>query len=264
MRVISCNVNGIRSAARKGFFDWLKKQDADVVCLQEIKVHPEQLLDDPTFFPPHYHVYWNSANKKGYSGVAIYTRYKPDSVITDLGLAFADAEGRFIQIDLGNLSIASLYFPSGTSGPERQAYKIKFMEYFETCLREYRKTGRQYILCGDWNIAHTTIDLENWKSNQNSSGFLPEERAWLDTVFDEIGFVDAFRVVNKKGGQYTWWSMRSKTAWDKNVGWRIDYQIVTPDLRLKIKDTSIYRGEKFSDHAPVIMDYAISHQDWKL
>jgi exodeoxyribonuclease-3 len=264
MRVITCNVNGIRSAARKSFFDWLKKQDADVVCLQEIKAHPEQLLDDPTFSPPHYHVYWNAAEKKGYSGVAIYTRYKPDSVISDLGLSFADREGRFLQIDLGNLSIASLYFPSGTSGPERQAYKIKFMEYFEACLREYRKTGRQYILCGDWNIAHTTIDLENWKSNQKSSGFLPEERAWLDTVFDRIGFVDAFRVVNKKEGQYTWWSMRSKTAWDKNVGWRIDYQIVSPDLRLKVKDASIYRGEKFSDHAPVIVDYAISHQDWKL
>lgn len=254
MKVITANVNGIRSAFRKGFFVWLAAQKADVVCLQETKAQMNDLLDENLRLPG-YFSYFHDAEKKGYSGVAIYSRQEPDKVIVGLGFPCADTEGRYIQADFGQLSIASLYLPSGTSGDHRQAFKYEFMAQYYKQLEAIRSGTQAFIIGGDWNIAHKQIDLENWRSNQKTSGFLPEERAWLDKVFDELGWVDAFRVLNQSPSQYTWWSMRSRTARANNVGWRIDYQIVTPDLKEKIKSVAIYNKEFFSDHAPLIVDY---------
>jgi exodeoxyribonuclease-3 len=253
MRIITLNVNGIRSASRAGFFEWMLTTEADVVCLQETKAQLHQLTD-PLFHPPGFYNYFFDAKKPGYSGVAIYCRHKPDKVHTGLGWELADTEGRYLQIDYGNLSIASLYMPSGTSGEIRQACKFQFLDAYLAALKQLRSDGREYIICGDWNIAHKNIDLKNWRSNQKHSGFLPEERAWLDHLFEEVGFIDAFRVVNQEADQYTWWSNRGQ-ARAKNVGWRIDYQILTPGLRDKIKAVSIYKDQRFSDHAPLIIDY---------
>lgn len=253
-RVITVNLNGIRSAAKKGFFQWLEKQNADVVCLQETKAQEHQLGE--IIHPDGYHYYFFDAEKKGYSGVAIYTRHKPDKIITGLGWHCADTEGRYIQIDLGNLSIVSLYLPSGTTGEERQKIKYDFLDCYEEVLKKQRQQQREYIICGDWNIAHKNIDIKNWRGNQKNSGFLPEERAWLDKVFGPLGYVDAFREVNQEADQYTWWSNRGQ-AYAKNVGWRIDYQVITPGLKDKIKSATIYKEQRFSDHAPLIIDYAI-------
>ena len=254
-RVITANTNGIRSAAKKGFFTWLETQHADVVCIQETKAQREQ-LDDALFHPQGYHCYYFDAEKKGYSGTALYAKQKPDQVITGLGWASADTEGRYLQADFGKLSVVSLYLPSGSSSEQAQQKKFDFLACYLPVLKEQINSGRDFILCGDWNIAHKPIDLKNWKSNQKNSGFLPEERAWLDTLFDEIGFVDAFRVINQEENQFTWWSNRG-AAWEKNVGWRIDYQIVTPALRNTVQRVEIYKAERFSDHAPLIMDYAL-------
>jgi len=253
LRIIALNLNGVRSAARKGFFEWLPKQDADIVCVQELKAQaadmaPEMLLADG------YHGYFHYAEKKGYSGVGIYSRAKPERVIEGFGIAEIDAEGRYIQADFGNLSVVSLYLPSGSSGEERQAAKFHFMEHFAPHLKSLVASGREIILCGDWNIAHQEIDLKNWRGNKKNSGFLPEERAWLTHVFDEIGFVDVFRVLNQQSEQYTWWSNRGQ-AWAKNVGWRIDYQIATPGIAARARETSIYKDERFSDHAPLTINY---------
>jgi len=260
MRIITANVNGIRAAEKKGFFTWLKKQDADLVCIQETKAQEDQLEADD-FYPAGYHCYYFDAEKKGYSGVAIYSRQKPDRIIRGLGEGFEDmdAEGRFIQADFtredgSKLSIVSLYLPSGSSKEERQQIKFSFMERFTDKLKAMRRQRREFVLCGDWNIVHKEIDIKNWKSNQKNSGCLPEERAWLDKLFGPMGFVDAFRVVNQQAEQYTWWSNRGQ-AWANNVGWRIDYQIVTPRLSDTIKGVSIYKTERFSDHAPLIIDY---------
>lgn len=253
MRIITLNVNGIRSAQRKGFFEWLKHMKADVVCLQEIRAQAHQ-ISDPMFCPEPYHCYYFDAQKKGYSGVAIYTLEKPNKVREGLGFPLADEEGRYIEVDFGNLRIISLYLPSGTSGEHRQKEKYTFMKKFTPFLKNWIKDSQNVIICGDWNIAHKNIDLKNWKTNQKNSGFLPEERAWLDEVFDKIGWIDAFRVINQAPDQYTWWSHRGK-AWENNTGWRIDYQIATPSLKDKIKYTEIYKDERFSDHAPLIIDY---------
>ncbi len=253
MRVITLNVNGIRSAARKGFYYWLRRQKADVVCLQELKAQLHQ-LEDRQFWPPSFNCYYHTAERKGYSGVAIYARREPDEVITGIGWPEFDAEGRWIEARFGALSVVSLYLPSGSSGEARQQVKFEVMERLLPYLRELRHSGREYILCGDWNIAHRPIDLKNWRSNQKNSGFLPEERAWLDKLFDEVGYVDAFRVVNQEPEQYTWWSNRGR-AWEKNVGWRIDYQVITPGLRDRVRAASIYTRKRFSDHAPLIIDY---------
>ncbi len=253
-KVITANTNGIRSAAKKGFFEWLQREQADVICIQETKAQRDQ-LEHEMFCPAGYHCYYFDAEKKGYSGTALYSRREPDRVHTGLGWASADSEGRYLQADFGNLSVASLYLPSGSSSEQAQQKKFDFLDRYLPVLKKQMKDGRDYILCGDWNIAHKPEDLKNWKSNQKNSGFLPEERAWLDTLFDEVGFVDAFRVVNQQPDQYTWWSNRGQ-AWAKNVGWRIDYQIVTPRLRDKIRNVSIYKDERFSDHAPLIMEYA--------
>ena len=256
MKIISLNANGIRSAHRKGFFDWLPAQRADCVCIQETKAQTEQLIDK-ILSPKGYFSYFNDAEKKGYSGVAIYSRKQADKIHTKLGWGHADKEGRYLQADFGSLSVISLYLPSGTSGEERQNIKFDFMARFMPVLKKIKNDQREYILCGDWNIAHKQIDLKNWRSNQKNSGFLPEEREWMDKLFNKTGFIDAFRVVNPKPDQYTWWSNRGQ-AWDKNVGWRIDYQIVTPGLKDKIKHATIYKRKRFSDHAPLIIDYDIN------
>lgn len=255
MRIISVNVNGIRAAYRKNFFTWLQKQDADIVCVQETKAQVDQLTDE-IIKPKGYFSYFNSAVKKGYSGVAIYSQIEPEKIIGKIGWKDADIEGRFIQANFGKLSVISLYLPSGSSSEERQAIKFDFLERFTPVLKKMRRQKREYIVCGDWNIAHKKIDIKNWKGNQKNSGFLPEEREWMDSLFDDIGMVDAFRVVNQQEEQYTWWSNRGQ-AWAKNVGWRIDYQVVTPGLKNKIKTASIYKDERFSDHAPLIVDYSI-------
>lgn len=256
LRVITLNINGIRAGARKGFFEWLKTQQADVICLQETKAQLSE-LDLEELNPPGYHLYFQDAIKKGYSGVAIYSRHHPDKVHYGLDWPKADNEGRYVQIDLGELSIASLYLPSGTSGDERQTFKYEFMAFYEQQLAEIAKQDRAFIVCGDWNIAHKKIDIKNWRGNQKHSGFLPEERAWLDKLFDEYGLVDAFRCINQEADQYTWWSNRGQ-AWAKNVGWRIDYQIITPNITDKISRAEIYKEQRFSDHAPLIMDYALN------
>ena len=253
MRIISLNANGIRAAARKGFFDWLPTTGADVVCIQETKAQEHQ-LGDPVFRPAGYHCYYFDAEKKGYSGVAVYARREPDSVIRGLGFDEFDREGRYIEARFGKLSVASLYLPSGSSSEERQAAKFRFLDQFMPRLKNLRRRRREYVLCGDWNIAHRQIDLKNWRSNQKNSGFLPEERAWMDELFGPRRYVDAFRVVNQEPDQYTWWSNRGR-AWDKNVGWRIDYQVLTPGLGDRVRGASIYKDERFSDHAPLTIDY---------
>ncbi len=253
MRIITFNVNGVRSAARKGFFDWLAKQDADVVCLQETKAQAGQ-IEDAVYWPEGYQCYYLDAEKKGYSGVALYARKEPDEVIQGLGWSDMDAEGRYLEARFGNLSVVSLYLPSGSSSEERQRIKFGFLDRFMPYLRQCSQSGRDYIICGDWNIAHKNIDLKNWRSNQKNSGFLPEERAWMDRLFGPENWLDAFRVVNQEAEQYTWWSNRGQ-AWAKNVGWRIDYQVVSPSLKDKIRGASIYKDERFSDHAPLILDY---------
>lgn len=254
MKVISYNVNGIRAAARKGMFDWLQHQDADVVCLQETKAQMAHLHDD-LFRPEGYHCYFVDAEKKGYSGVGIYAKQEPDKVITRLGFHDADSEGRYIQADFGDLSVISLYLPSGSSGEHRQEVKFNFMDRYEKMLEKQIQDGRSYIICGDWNIVHKEIDIKNFKANQKNSGCLPEERAWLDKLIDEMGFVDAFRVINKKPEQYTWWSNRGR-ARENNVGWRIDYQMITPNLKENVRNAHVYKDQWFSDHAPLIIDYA--------
>ncbi len=256
LRIVTLNVNGIRSAARKGFFHWLAGQDADVVCLQEIKAHLEQ-LKSLEFWPQGYHCYYHPALRKGYAGVALYSRRLPDEVIQGFSWPPADEEGRYLEARFGNLSVASVYVPSGTSGEERQAFKFQFMDRFLEFMRQCAASGRDFIFCGDFNIAHRKIDIRNWRSNQNRSGFLPQERAWMDRLFHQEGWVDAFRVINQEAGQYTWWSNRGR-AWEKNVGWRIDYQVVSPSLKDRILRVEIYKEARFSDHAPLIIDYDYS------
>lgn len=253
MKIITLNVNGIRSAHQKGFFKWLQNQNADVVCLQEVKAERAQLTEE-ILAPAGYAGYFNCAVKRGYSGVALYTRTEPDRVETLLGWDHADTEGRYLQADFGKLSVVSLYLPSGSSGPERQQIKFDFLDRFMPKLRQMRRRKRDFIICGDWNIAHKQIDLKNWRGNQKNSGFLPEERAWMDLLLGEAGFIDAFRAFNQEPDEYTWWSNRGQ-ARAKNVGWRIDYQIVTPGLKDRIRKAWIYRDERFSDHAPLIVEY---------
>jgi exodeoxyribonuclease-3 len=257
MKVITVNTNGIRAAARKGFFDWLLKQQADVVCIQETKAQVDQ-LSDAVFHPEGYHCYYFDAEKKGYSGTALYCRKKPNKVIRGLGWDPADSEGRYIQADFDGVSVISIYLPSGSSSDERQQRKVKFMDNIMPHFKALRRKRREFIICADWNICHREIDLKNWKPNQKNSGFLPEERAWLDQLFDEVGYVDAFRVINQEAEQYTWWSNRGQ-AWAKNVGWRLDYHVITPGLVDKIQSAEIYKDERFSDHAPFIMEYDVEH-----
>jgi len=253
MKVISLNANGIRSAASKGFYEWMHSQHADLVCIQETKAQHHQ-LKDRMFFPEGFHVWYHDALKPGYSGVAMYSRYQPDRVHYGLGWEVMDHEGRWLQADFGSLSVVSLYLQSGSSSEERQRIKFQAMRHLMPHLRKLAGDGRDYIICGDWNIAHRKIDLKNWRGNQKQSGFLPEEREWMDELFGSAGWVDAFRRIEKGGDQYTWWSNRGR-AWENNTGWRIDYQVTTPGVADTARSVEIYKKQRFSDHAPLIMDY---------
>ncbi|MCX7066441.1 MAG: exodeoxyribonuclease III [Methylococcales bacterium] len=253
MRIITLNANGIRSAERKGFFAWMQQQNADVICIQETKAQNHQ-LDNAIFCPSNYHCFYHDAEKKGYSGVALYCKQAPDKIINGLGWTEFDNEGRFIEAQLGRLSVISLYLPSGSSGEERQGFKFSVLDHLLPYLQQRLTEDRDFILCGDWNIAHKAIDLKNWRGNQKNSGFLPEERAWLDKLFADGQWLDAFRQINQQAEQYTWWSNRGQ-AWTKNVGWRIDYQIISQSLKDKVTATAIYKDQRFSDHAPLLIDY---------
>lgn len=260
LRIITLNLNGIRSATRKGWLEWLAMQRADVVCVQELKAQAADLTD-ATRNPEGLTGYFHYAEKKGYSGVGLYAKNPPESVTEGIGVAEFDAEGRYLRADWPGLSVISLYVPSGSSSPERQAAKFRFMDVFYPHLAALRAeaaaTGREIVLCGDWNIAPTERDLKNWKSNQKNSGFLPEERAWIGQVKAELGWVDAYRQLypDAEGDAYTWWSNRGQ-AWAKNVGWRIDYQIATPGLAGQASTAQVFKDMRFSDHAPLTIDYA--------
>ncbi len=253
MRIITLNANGIRSAERKGFFTWLPRQNADVVCIQETKAQFSQ-LEAAVFCPQGYQCFYHDAEKKGYSGVALYCKKAPDRVVCGIGWPDFDAEGRFIEAYFGNLSVISLYLPSGSSGEQRQAIKFQAMARLMPYLKQRAQEGRDLIIAGDWNIAHKEIDLKNWRSNQKNSGFLPEERAWMDALLADGQWLDAFRIVNQAADQYTWWSNRGQ-AWAKNVGWRIDYQLITASLKVTVNAAYLYKDARFSDHAPLLMDY---------
>ncbi|GAA5232439.1 exodeoxyribonuclease III [Verticiella sediminum] len=257
LRIVSLNLNGIRSAFRKGLQPWIEASGAHVICLQELKAL-ESDLDEGLRNPPGYTGHFFSARKKGYSGVGLYVRDACERVVSGFEVEEFDAEGRIIRADWPRTSVISAYLPSGSSGEERQAAKYRFLDEFgpwlDGLMAEHKATGREFVICGDWNIAHKEIDLKNWRGNQKNSGFLPEERAWLTDVFEKRGFVDVFRVVDDRPDQYTWWSNRGQ-AWAKNVGWRIDYQIATPGIAAKAHAASIYKDERFSDHAPLVIDY---------
>jgi exodeoxyribonuclease-3 len=250
--IISLNVNGIRSSYAKGLFDWLDKIKPDIICLQEIRADLETITASLSPLKDYY-AFFNPATKKGYSGVAIYTKYSPQNVVYGLNNEDIDIEGRYLQIDYNDLSIASIYLPSGTSGEHRQACKFHFMKHYTSLLEQIAREKRKFIICGDFNIAHQEIDLKNWKNNQNNSGFLPEERHWLTKVF-EMGFVDSWRHLYPKLPGYTWWSNRGR-AYANDVGWRIDYQIITPNLTPYLSSGEIFKCIKFSDHAPLIINY---------
>ena len=251
MKIITANTNGIRAAAKKGFFEWLETQNADIVCIQETKAQVHQ-LEDSKFHPNH--AYYHDAIKKGYSGVALYCKKEPDELIVGMGHEEFDSEGRYIEARFGNLSVISLYLPSGSAKEERQVYKYRMMDFFMEKMESMKESGRDVVICGDWNIAHKNEDIRNWKGNKKNSGFLPEERAWLDTLFDDVGFVDAFREIEQEEHSYTWWSNRGQ-AYANNTGWRIDYHILTPDMKGTVQKTEVYKEERFSDHAPLIIEY---------
>lgn len=253
LTIISANVNGIRSAYQKGFEDYIAASGADIVCVQELKAQEADLSSNMQ--RPHgmYGV-WHCAEKRGYSGVAIYSKQQPDRTQIGMGIESFDREGRFVRADFGQLSVISLYLPSGTSAPERQDFKYQFLDAFYPMLQSLRAEGRDVVVCGDWNIAHQNIDLKNWKGNQKNSGFLPEERAWLSKVIQELGWVDIWRTLYPEIAGYTWWSNRGQ-AYSKDVGWRIDYQMVTPELAQKAISASVYKEQKFSDHAPLVVSY---------
>ena len=255
LRIISLNLNGIRSATTKGLFPWLEKQNADIVCMQELKAQAPDMTRE-MLQPDGLYGYFHYAEKKGYSGVGIYSKRQPDAIVEGLGMPDIDAEGRYIEAQYGNLSVVSLYLPSGSSGEERQTVKFSVMERFLPRLLQLKESGREVVICGDWNIAHCEIDLKNWRGNRKNSGFLPEERAWMTRIFSELGWIDVYRRLHPDTTDecYTWWSNRGQ-AWAKNVGWRIDYQIATPGISSKALSTSIYKTERFSDHAPLIVDY---------
>ncbi len=253
MKIITANINGIRASEKKGLFRWLAEMDADVVCLQEIKAQEDQL--DARFYPTNYHVFYHPAQRKGYSGTAILSKKAPDYVNKQSPWDDINAEGRWIEARFGRLRIVSVYVHSGSAKIERQALKMEFLtQRLMPYLQQVSANDEQMIICGDVNIVHQRRDIKNFNANKNRSGCLPQERAWLDTLFVEMGFVDGFRAVNQQSEQYTWWSNRGQ-AWANNTGWRIDYQILSPNLKGTVKSASIYKARRFSDHAPLILEY---------
>jgi exodeoxyribonuclease-3 len=257
LRVTTFNANGIRAAARRGFFTWLRETSPDVLCMQETKAQEHQLPPEALDLELYPAAAFVDAAKKGYSGVAIYAKRVPDRIVRGLGMPDMDAEGRFVRFDWGDLSIASVYVPSGTSGDLRQSVKDSFLERFLTLLADLRHDGRRYIICGDYNVAHTDIDTYDPVRNANVTGFLPHERAWMDAVLDEVGWVDAFREVDRDSKRFTWWS-NWPGAFEKNLGWRIDYQLVTPAVAPFVRRARIERDVRFSDHAPLTIDYDLA------
>lgn len=255
LRIVSLNLNGIRSAVRKGVLPWMEATQADFLCVQELKAQDADLSAEMRHAAG-LQGYFHYAEKKGYSGVGIYSRFEPKDVVIGLGVPEIDAEGRYIELVYDQASVISVYLPSGSSGDHRQAAKYVFMEHFYDHLAQLVNCGRQVVICGDWNIAHREMDLKNWKGNLKNSGFLPEERAWLSRVFDEQGWVDVYRHLHPEviDEAYTWWSNRGQ-AWAKNVGWRIDYQVATAPLAATARQASVYKEERFSDHAPLVIDY---------
>jgi exodeoxyribonuclease-3 len=254
MKIITYNVNGIRAALSKNWLDWLKATQADVVCLQEIKASPDQLVDLHLLEELGYQHYWYPAEKKGYSGTAIFTKITPKHVEYGCGLPDYDREGRVIRADFEHCSVLSTYFPSGSSGDERQAFKYQFLNDFQLYINALKSTLPNLVICGDYNICHKPIDIHNPKSNGNSSGFLPEEREWMEN-FIQSGFVDSFRHFNEEPHHYTWWSYRAG-ARSKNLGWRIDYTLVSESLKSNLKRASILPDAKHSDHCPVLVELA--------
>jgi len=261
MRIVTFNANGLRSAASKGFFGWFAQQDADLLCVQETKAQEHQLTGEAGTkngcCPDGYKAWFRDATtKKGYSGVAIYARREPDDVRTAIGWDAFDEEGRYIEARYGNLSVVSMYVPSGSSGELRQGFKFEVMDRLKPVLDTWRRSGRDYVLCGDWNIVRSALDIRNWKSNQKNSGCLPRERDWLNALCEgSHGWVDTYRALHPERQDYTWWSNRG-AARAKNVGWRIDYQLATPSLRDRLVACSIAPSPRFSDHAPYVVDYA--------
>ncbi len=251
LRIISYNVNGIRAALKKGFIDWIKKDPADIICIQETKATKED-VDHQLFTNLGYHNFWFSAQKKGYSGVAVFSKIKPEHVEYGHGHGPSDEEGRILQLDFGDTRLINAYFPSGTSGDERQSFKYKWLDQFYDWVNKLRKKHPKLILCGDYNIAHKEIDIHDPKGNKNSSGFLPEERAWF-TKFLDSGWIDTFRVIHPEPHRYSWWSQRFPSVRLNNKGWRIDYITVTDPLKKNITDAEIYPDVKHSDHCPVYL-----------
>jgi exodeoxyribonuclease III len=251
MKIVSYNVNGIRSVISKGFIDWVRAVDADIICLQEIKADLNQ-IDLKPFTEMGYLPFWFSAKKKGYSGVAIFSKYSPVSVTLGCGIDCYDSEGRVIRFDIRDFSIINTYMPSGSSGDIRQSFKMQWLKDFDNYIRQQRKLTENLIVCGDYNICHQSIDIHNPKSNVNSSGFLPEEREWISNFLNS-GFIDTFRYFNQEPHHYTWWSYRAG-ARQKNLGWRIDYQMVTQSLQGRLKRCVILSDVKFSDHCPVLLE----------
>jgi len=251
MKIISYNVNGIRAAINKGFLEWLAASNADIVCLQEIKAMHEQipLLD---FDALGYHHFWYPAQKKGYSGVAILSKQMPDNLVFGMGMEEYDREGRFLRADFGDLSVASIYHPSGSSGDERQAFKMRWLADFEQYVEKLRQEKPKLVLSGDYNICHQAIDIHDPVRNATVSGFLPEEREWMSGFFAK-GYVDSFRELNKQPHQYSWWSYRAN-ARANNKGWRIDYHVLTENLKPEIKSAAILPEVKHSDHCPVVVE----------
>lgn len=253
MRIISYNVNGLRSAMTKGFVDWLKTDPCDIICLQEIKAEKAN-VDYKQIEDLGFETYWFSAQKKGYSGVAIFTKIKPDKVVYGSNIAQSDFEGRVLRADFGDVSVISAYYPSGTTGEERQTYKYQWLDEFLEYITILRKERPKLVICGDYNIAHKEIDIHDPKGNKKTSGFLPEERAWMDKFLSN-DFIDSFRHINPdKAHSYSWWSRRFPTVRAQNKGWRIDYISVTGNLKDSIVDAAIYPDAVHSDHCPIYME----------
>jgi exodeoxyribonuclease III len=252
MRIISYNVNGIRAAIKKGFYQWLNESGADIICLQEIKANKAD-VDIKQLEEMGFEHYWYSAQKKGYSGVAVFTKIKPDNVVFGTGHQVSDEEGRVIQLDFGKVRLINAYFPSGTSGEHRQQYKYNWLDDLHLYLEELKKKYPKMILCGDYNIAHKEIDIHDPKGNKNTTGFLPQEREWL-TRFVDNNWVDSFRVFHPEPHRYSWWSQRFPSVRLNNKGWRIDYIMVTSTLTKSLVDADIYHDVKHSDHCPVSLD----------